>query len=189
MNTNALAKRYDGLTPWERLPLITAASGRGDETERQRLMRTAPTVVYRVPDYFGLGMAFNEVSRLHFMELLNLAALYFETMAHADDWEDEYGERMLKIGRLFGYIFKVQLAGWRAFCAEFYFDPEPCWDSLPGFETVKRMESAAESAAFTPEEVAAYFRKRGQDKSRIITYADVATCLRECLKERADWWG
>jgi hypothetical protein len=188
MNTNALAKRYDGLTPWERLPLIMAAAGGGDETERQRLVMSAPKVGYRFPDYFGLSMAFNEVSRLHFMELLNLAALYFETMAHADAW-DEHGERLLKVGRLFGYLFKVQLAGWRAFCAEFHFDPEPCWDSLPGFDTVKRAESATESSAFTPEEVGEYLGKKGQAQPRVVMEADVVACLRECLKVRADWWG
>ena len=34
MNTNGLAKLYDRLTPKERLPLILAASARGDEAEQ-----------------------------------------------------------------------------------------------------------------------------------------------------------
>ena len=36
MNTNGLAKLYGQLTPKERLPLILAASARGDEAERNR---------------------------------------------------------------------------------------------------------------------------------------------------------
>ena len=38
MNTNGLARLYDRLTPRERLPLIMAASARGDEMERERLV-------------------------------------------------------------------------------------------------------------------------------------------------------
>jgi hypothetical protein len=74
MNTNALAKLYDRLTPRERLPLIMAASARGDEQERSRLMASAPRVAYQVPDHFGLAMSFQEVGNHHFMQLLHISA-------------------------------------------------------------------------------------------------------------------
>ena len=38
MNANAIAKNYSRLTPEERFHLILAASGRGDEAERDRLL-------------------------------------------------------------------------------------------------------------------------------------------------------
>ena len=41
MNTESLAKLYDRLTPFERVPLIAAAVSRGDEVERDRLVRSA----------------------------------------------------------------------------------------------------------------------------------------------------
>ncbi len=55
MNTNSLARHDEILTPRERLPLIMAASARGDEAEAQRLAHSAPLVSLRVPDYFGLA--------------------------------------------------------------------------------------------------------------------------------------
>jgi hypothetical protein len=84
MNTRALEKMCDRLTPRERLPLIMGASGRGDDLDRQRLVASAPRVSYRVPDYFGLAQAVREVSEMHFMELLSLAASSFESLSLAD---------------------------------------------------------------------------------------------------------
>src|SRR5437763_1971729 len=80
MNTNALAKHYGSLTPLERLPLLMAASVRGDEAEWQRLVMSAPKVTYRVPHQFGTGMALGEVSNLHFMEALHLSAMLLGTL-------------------------------------------------------------------------------------------------------------
>jgi hypothetical protein len=48
MNTKGLARHYAILTPWERLPLILAASARGDEQERSRLATSAPRVGYQL---------------------------------------------------------------------------------------------------------------------------------------------
>jgi hypothetical protein len=42
MNTKGLAKHYDSLTPWERLPLILAASSRGGRTTWLKLMEKRP---------------------------------------------------------------------------------------------------------------------------------------------------
>ncbi len=189
MNTNGLARHYETLTPKERLPLIMAASARGDEAERQRLVLSAPTVCYRVPDHFGLAMAFREVSELHFMELLDLAGLHDQAMGMADATDDEkQSARVLDVARLVGYLFKVKLAGWREFCAEYSIDPELCWSCLPGFERVKRAERVAEGAAFTPEGVRAYLRKVGK-ATELITAEAVVAGLRACLEARAEWWG
>jgi hypothetical protein len=53
VNTKALSKLYDRLTPWERLPLITAAVERGDDAETHRLSRSAPRLHLSLPDYHG----------------------------------------------------------------------------------------------------------------------------------------
>jgi hypothetical protein len=189
MNTRGLARHYEGLTPWERLPLILAAFARGDEAERERLVASAPRVCYEFPDHFGLGTAFREVSEMHFMRLLHLAALYFRALGFADAWDDEPGERMLDAALLFGYLFRAQLGGWRAFCAELHIDPDVSWSCLPGFDTVKDAERSARHAAFEREGAEAYLRKRGGDRPALVTEADVAAGLRKALQERADWWG
>jgi hypothetical protein len=189
MNTDALAKHYDKLTPRERLPLIMAASARDDEVERGRLVRSAPRVHYSVPNYFGLAQAFNELSLLHLMELLNLAALYFRTFGLADSDDDKVSERMLDCALLYGYLFKVQLAGWRLFCADFGVDPEFCWTPLPGFETVQKAERMADAASFVREGVVAYAKRSGRDDLKPPTAEGIAAGLRVALEERAEWWG
>jgi len=186
MNTNGLARNYGCLTPRERLPLIMAASGRGDETEWQRLMSSAPRMTYQVPDHFGLGMAFREVSDLHFMEVLHLAALYHQALASSGTGGED-GPRLLDAALVFGYLLKVKLAGWRAFCAELHLDPELCWSLLPGFEAVQRAEETADQGAFTAEEVVAWRQRKG-GTPKAPTAEDVAAGLRKCLEARADWW-
>ena len=76
MNTNGLARRYEALTPWERLPLLVAASARGDEVERDRLARSAPQHDFRVPDYWGLCEGLEELATMYLLHQLELAALY-----------------------------------------------------------------------------------------------------------------
>jgi hypothetical protein len=55
MNSNSLARHYNKLTPWERVPLIIAAGLRDDGTERERLVSSAPTNLFHVPDFRGLS--------------------------------------------------------------------------------------------------------------------------------------
>jgi hypothetical protein len=190
VNTNSLAKQYDKLSPWERLPMIMAASARSDEAERSRLAHSAPKIDMRTTDYFGLAMAFRKVSDLHFMELLNLAALYFQSMGLAGvrTTDEEESARILEAGLLFGYLFKLQLAGWRQFCAEFHFAPDLCWSCLPGNDMIKRAEKLADRAAFMEEGALAYLRRGDEENSNVLTADNVAAGLRECLIARAKRW-
>src|SRR5262249_47266915 len=70
MNTDRLARHYATLTPAERLPLIMAASARGDEAEYEHLARSAPRVYLQAPDTFYLAEALLLATSLHMMELL-----------------------------------------------------------------------------------------------------------------------
>jgi hypothetical protein len=193
MNTNGLARQYDKLTPRERLPLILAASARGDEQERDRLGASAPRVLWRVADYFGLGLAHLEISHLHFMELLDHAALLFETLMATDTPEDKYSKRLLGVAQTFGFVFKTKLAGWRLFCREQNLDPELCWSCLPGFRTLKRAEKLADCAAFERDGAAAFLADAKADIGKVagelITPESVAAELRHCFAVRAEWWG
>jgi hypothetical protein len=136
-NTNGLARMYDKLTPWERLPLLMAARRRGDEVESGRLAATAPKITCQVPNHYGLAQAFTLVSVLHFLEVSRLATQFFATFALPDDTKK--AEQAAVDSRvLVAHLFKTTLAGWRQFCAEFRFDPEWCWSLLPGADKVKR---------------------------------------------------
>ncbi len=186
MNTNALAKHYDKLAPRERLPLILAASARGDAVERERLARSAPRVGYTLPDHFGLAQAFEELSTLHLLELVELAAQYLRLLALADC---EDGEQMFDCALLYGFVFNVRLAGWRLFCAEHGFPPELLWADLPGYGTVQQAERMAQVAAFTPEGAAAHAKRRGRADFEPPTAEGAAAGLGEALRVRAQWWG
>jgi hypothetical protein len=189
VNSNALAKHYDTLTPRERLPLILAASAREDEVERERLVRSAPKVAYRVTDFFGLALAFNELSMLHLMELLDTSALYLRALGLSDSDNEKVAGRMLDCALLYGYLFNVNLEGWRLFCAEQGFDPEICWSPLPGYGTVKMTERVAKAAAFQPEGAIAYLERSGRKDPTPPTAEGIAARLSAAFKIRADWWG
>src|SRR5947209_20597717 len=76
MNTNGLARHYDTLTPRERLPLIMAASARGDAVERDRLARSAPREHFSLPDYHGLAEGVLLAALLRGLAVLELAARF-----------------------------------------------------------------------------------------------------------------
>jgi hypothetical protein len=86
MNTKCLAKLYDHLTPRERLPLILAASARGDDVEGERLARSAPRMALRLPDYHGLGEGLFLASLFHLIGVLDVAALFWLTQGRLAEW-------------------------------------------------------------------------------------------------------
>jgi hypothetical protein len=85
MNTNALAKHYDRLTPEERFRLILAAGGRGDEAERERLARAGQRITLSMQDHAPFAHAFGDVDRMMYLELLEDSARYFDAFARAKD--------------------------------------------------------------------------------------------------------
>jgi hypothetical protein len=207
MNTNGLARHYKALTPWERLPLIAAASARGDEVERDRLVRSAPKRDFRVPDYWGLCEGLEELATLYQLRQLDLAALYWRVAG-------SLGRRPLFRGgkrnrrrrrrfhsglRMLAYCCVTWIEGWKLLCAGLHMDPEAVLGDMPGQETVRRMVEEARLAAFGPEEAAAYMRARKEaaraqgaetpDVGRsysVDTANDVARAMRECLETRLD---
>ena len=51
----------------------------------------------------------------------------------------ERGGVIVTRGLMLGFLLKVQLAGWRQFCAELHLDPELCWSCLPGYDTLSTL--------------------------------------------------
>ena len=60
MNPKVLTKYYDRLTARERLPLLIAASVRGDPLERQQLLDSAPRAHVALRHHHALGQALAE---------------------------------------------------------------------------------------------------------------------------------
>ncbi len=88
MKAPPLAKNYKCLTPEERFRLILAASGRGDEAERDRLGHAGEKITLSMPDHAPYAHAFNDLSLLTFIELLEEAASYQEGFAIAGNTRD-----------------------------------------------------------------------------------------------------
>jgi hypothetical protein len=207
MNTNGLARHYKALTPWERLPLIAAASVRGDEVERDRLARSAPRRDFRVPDYWGLCDGLEELAVVYLLRQLDLAALYGRVAGGLERRPLFHGgkrhgrrRRRLRDGlRMLAYCCATRADGWQLLCAAMHVDPEAVLGGMPGHETVLRMVEEARLAAFGAEEAAAYLRARKEavpaqgaetpDVGRsnpVDTAEDVAGAMRESLEARLD---
>lgn len=160
MNTKQLAKNYATLTPWERLPLIVAADERGDGAERERLLRSAPRLTFRVDHQYGLGEGFHELAKLTALQLLDLAARHWriaavlEGRAAFGDEEDETDRRLWSISRFEAFEFVLILDGWNQLCAELRINGDAFLNDLPGIETVRMAEKVLRKLAFSAEEAA-----------------------------------
>lgn len=196
MNTKTLSRHYGTLTPAERLPLIVAATARGDDVERERLMRAAPTEGYRLPDYHGLADAVQLVSLWHAATLLDLAATFWRVSEHrteADFDRSPEGKarrrRVNDVVRVIAYVLVVNLDAWKELCAELKIDPDVFLRLCPGFETIGQADTEARQAAFSAEEVRAWVRKtRGDGGAEIRTTETVLRDLREALDAHAQMW-
>jgi hypothetical protein len=85
MNTNTIAKNYDTLTPEERFRLILAASGRGDDAERDRLARTGRAITLTMQNHYPYAHAFDELAHFTFIELLEDVARYHDANESATE--------------------------------------------------------------------------------------------------------
>src|SRR5262245_57175193 len=92
MNASVIARQYGSLTPEERFRLILAASGRGDEAERDRLAKSGGRITLSFPDPAPFAQAFDDLSWLTLIELLDDAAEYLEAFSWAATDDDENDE-------------------------------------------------------------------------------------------------
>jgi hypothetical protein len=196
MNTTSLAKLYDRLSPRERLPLIVAASGRGDQVEADRLLRSAPRIGYALPDYFGLADGVQNLALFHLLELLDLAAMYWRVSAAQADAESSPGKegkvvaaRLLATKRMFAFLFTVEADAWKQFCAEMQLDGELLLRGLPGYANLDLTEEEARRSAYSQEEATAWVRRKGNSTEEAVTVEAVVASMQEMVTWRAGWWG
>ena len=209
MTTNHLARYYQTLTPWERLPLIVAACERGDAVEEERVARSAPRHGFRVPDYWGLAEGLSDLAKLYLLEQLDAAALYWrlagvldqEPLGRPTPEERQRDERRWQLLKMLAYRYVVRADGWRLLCQQMHIDPAVLLKELPGYDAVQQMEPVARQLAFSAEEALAFLRAQVeavrppegetaavQREYKIDTAADVAQSMRAFLQERLDAW-
>jgi len=211
MNTNDLARQYDKLSARERLALLLAAEARGDRHEFNRLMETAPRKNYSVPHHAPLLDTFLDVSKLHFMQLLDTAAGYFDAFEPIGRKRGKDADPLegWDIVLLLGYLFRTYLEGWRRFCTELNIDPEFMWNSWPGYQTVKAAERVSgpnpvtgfPGPAYVEEGAKRYFARRAQadpeadidaetlKKFRVVTPESLAADLWTTWEYSLKKWG
>jgi hypothetical protein len=189
MNTDGLARQYGSLTPAERLSLIMAASKRGDEQECQRLATSAPSLICRCPHHFALANAFRELCAMHCTTVLGLFAMYLYGIGEARATDGEEAEQLLDVSRWFGYMLKVNLAGWQQFYAGLNFDADPFTGGLHGEPVLDLAARLAEQGAFTAEEALACMLRHDLKATAATTAEGVAADLRKALDVRTARWG
>jgi hypothetical protein len=137
---------YRALTTEERFRLMLSARGRNDEAEEDRLIHSAPMVRVGMRDLFPHLMAFQTVSMLAFIELLDHAAdAEAAWLAAESACEDEKGsDRWARIAQALGYRLRTKWLGWTRFCEELCVPPRHFWVGLPGLERIDRTLAAAQ---------------------------------------------
>jgi hypothetical protein len=212
MNSDHLARYYETLTPWERLPLLVDASARGDKVEQDRLARSAPKNGFGVPDYWGLAEGLDDVAKHYLLVQLDIAAYYWRLSAFFEDTallprdqrrlKQARGQRFSQLQRLLAYRCVVLAEAWKLLCGELHVDADALTCGIPGHEVVQHMVDVARLRAFTPEEALAYLRKTlvpeaaeeeatasvSRRAYQLDTAADVAALMRQSLQESLDEW-
>jgi hypothetical protein len=192
MADTPLGRLYDQLTPAERFPLILAAVQRRDEAERRRLASTAARRSYSLPDYWGLLDAFDHLSTLHLLYVLDLAADFATRLWEEDRVRRGRGDTPADggIGGLLytGYLIRVHAEGWARLCAGYAVDPDALIRHLPGYPTARAAVRTAATASLADEAAAAYARQGEDGGAGHPTAEDVAEDYRLLLKKLADWW-
>jgi hypothetical protein len=193
-NTKALAKLYDCLTPWERVPLIVSASLRGDGAERGRLMDTAPKSFYRLPDYHGLADGLQRLAAYHVMTQLECAVLFWRAIGLLDQrallGEDKGPpeRRMSRVVGMIAYTIATHADAWKQFWAELNLDPGFLLKGLPGNAIVGEVEEAARDLALTAEEIPAVLREEKGEDAQPVTAASLVKQMREYVQDHLETW-
>jgi hypothetical protein len=192
MNANRLIRQYEKLTPWERVPAIIAARDRGDKVEADRLAQTAPTETWSIVNFKWVYESLHILANFYALELLDLAAFYYEASAA---WGEDYlhlGKKEAKEAkkrreesrRMICFLFVRKADMWQAFCAGAGVDPQALFRELPGFERIRRFEELARDMALSPEEAAAFLERigpsgRGDGPPIKVTFASAAEDAKE----------
>ena len=188
MSTPSLDRLYERLTPRERLPLIMAAHVRGDVAERKRLVASARTRTYEVPDYFPLARALGQAAHWQMLTLLDLAGHFWQwwglwmSSARLQDPAEGVARRRGRraatskkkacgadadriepyrargITRYYASRFVAHVDGWKQFCSDLHADPQVQLQYLIGWSFVALTERAARHLAFGAGEADCFMR-------------------------------
>lgn len=207
MTDQSLQRHYAELSGEERFRLILAASGRGDAVEKERLSKSGRTISLVSQDHAPASFAFNSLSLVTYIELLDAAGFYREVMTmeeHEEDWafekrkgkhqieeeDDEYvpldiaglkpEKRTLGMTLAAGCILREKAKGWVLFCERIGVPPYLLWNGLPGYDRLKRDIEIAETFAFSREALLRWCNRKGEPgEKKIKQVISAETCADE----------
>jgi hypothetical protein len=195
---------------------MLAASARGDEAERERLIRAGNEITWSVRDYSPYAHALDRLDMIMFLDLLEEAARYHDAFdqlhcVEPDDDEDDeepkaeindkdlerewaVWQRYFDLVLASGFILRAKANGWKLFCVKLSIPPFLFWEMLPGFERLQHALALTEKAAFTPEGFLCWFnrvRPRGKPELTMVplTAETVAQQLEEAYRKSVQLWG
>src|SRR5688572_1141659 len=132
MRSSSLSRHYGALSPRERLPLLVAASVRGDQAEVEQLARQAPTDLFRIPNYHRLAECMAHLALLHVIQTLDYAALLWKTEALLARHDRGLCSQLNQIDGVCAYLLLVEREAWEH---ELHIDPTVLIRDLPGYAT------------------------------------------------------
>ena len=204
MNPNTLTKQYGYISPEERFRLIMAASGRGDEVERDRLAMSGSRMTVSIQDHAPFALAFSDLGNWTFIDLVEDASQYLSSFLDRREAEfsddDEPTEEELaaletnrRLWLAEGYLLKAKADGWKLFCDRLSVPPFVIWQHLPGFDRLQVGLRLAEKAAFVPEGFLRWLNDQRPDgclefTTVPITAVKVADELEKVYREGVRWW-
>jgi hypothetical protein len=159
MNTNGVAKNYAQLTPEERFRLILAASGRGDDAERERLGRAGKRITLSMPDHSPHAHALKELALVFYIELLDEAHRF--TVMFLTSHDEPGGRKGKKRARhnesdgadfilAYGFLLRTKADGWKLFCERLNVPAFLLWRELPGFNWLQFTLALTEGSGSRP---------------------------------------
>jgi hypothetical protein len=168
MNANGLARLYDRLTVWERIPLLLAANARDDATEHRRLSDTAPLRTWRFPEHLLAEQALHTLALIYVGAQLDAAARYFFALWQLGD-DAPGAEEWLHAAEACAYFFAANADAWRRLCAELDIEADALTAANhPGW-FLRYCGAHMPANAPTAEALQARFRASGRDASQLVT--------------------
>jgi hypothetical protein len=197
MNNNSLTKLYDHLEPHERLALIVAAAGRGDEADAQRLVRSSPGNLWKLPTYWGLAQGVIRLSSLYIMRQLDNAVRFWKVQGllgsreafsvGGGGWRGSR-EQCYRVLRLVAYELTVRADAFQRLMTELNTDAQALLDGLPGVDTVRQAEKVVRGLAFSEQEALEFLSERGDYNGRLLNVETLLNEMRAGLEESKKYW-
>jgi hypothetical protein len=180
MNANGLAKLYDRITVWERIPLLIAAQARGDDAEYKRLFDASPRRTAHIPEHLLDEHSLHVLALIYLGEQLYLAASHFFFLFKLQAPDDPQPEDWLIAAESNAYIFARNAEAWRRLCSELSIAPEALYRPGP---FLRYCEEKMQANAPTAEALQALFREWGRDAPQLVTADELLIGWRNLLQD------